>query len=374
MMINCSSNNETFHDNPASADSVRPRNSMSLDNMCSVLYKNPNDILLQGVNFVRSRVLPSGNVCNYEFQTRRKSAVELLAESKSQYVKTDSVLNNNQLLKNWQSLHIFDSHNKVSDVATDPVTPRKMSLPNLRLPAANTQRSVFRGSTPHLPEGAASPLVQSRLHTERNCGNEIFMESEDCDACNCYQSLECMADSNVASEDMEVDVEVKPLDWRERPLCSFSDVDSYRDDESDIREDISDCVQIKQYLPKPVQRSKSDLTHRYSHTGSDLSDIGSKRSRNSTDLEKFFNEMGLEKSVLEPMLKATKKDSHLKCYDSVSSVASPDARSVASRKSLQEGKSATEKPIGPMNIIERDARIIKWLCNVKKARSKSTAN
>lgn len=127
-----------------------------------------------------------------------------------------------------------------------------------------------------------------------------------------------------------------------------------------------------------LHRSQSDLSCRHSRTSSDFSDLSSRLSRTSTELERFFNEMGIDRSVLDPMLKLHKihkKESDL--FESLSSLelGSEDRSSVSGVS--QSGKSQTDKDkkeeVRERNSsqgtqVEKNARIIKWLCNVKKAR------
>lgn len=130
---------------------------------------------------------------------------------------------------------------------------------------------------------------------------------------------------------------------------------------------------------KPLHRSQSDLSNcRHSRTSSDFSDLSSRLSRTSTEVERFFNEMGIDHSVLEPMrrLSETRRREHL---DSVSSFDSLDGRSLSSRLSyeldrlpMESEQDLSERDPGTTSVVERNARIIKWLCNVKKARTVQT--
>lgn len=133
----------------------------------------------------------------------------------------------------------------------------------------------------------------------------------------------------------------------------------------------NDISQVPAHRKKLIHRSHSDLSCRHSRHSSDFSDLSSRLSRTSTELDRFFSEMGLDKSVLDPMLKLqdSQLTKDLDVLNSTSSLGSP-ARSSCSRIShnsqgdrvnLQDG-SPTQ-----MSVVERNARIIKWLCNVRKA-------
>lgn len=126
---------------------------------------------------------------------------------------------------------------------------------------------------------------------------------------------------------------------------------------------------------KAIHRSQSDLSSRHSRSSADFSDLSSRVSRTSVELERFFNEMGLDKTVIDPMLrKQSQSFSEFDLVEGMSSLGSPDARSNCSGVSKSEktdhtGPEGGEKPISSTSVVERNARIIKWLCNVKKARN-----
>ncbi|KAH3695980.1 uncharacterized protein LOC127862256 [Dreissena polymorpha] len=128
---------------------------------------------------------------------------------------------------------------------------------------------------------------------------------------------------------------------------------------------------------RKLHRSQSDLSScRHSRTSSDFSDLSSRLSRTSTEVERFFNEMGIVRSVLEPMRRLSEtrtKD----CQEDLSSVDSLEGNSLSSQTSndrfpLESEQDLSERDVGPMSVVERNARIIKWLCNVKKAKTSQT--
>lgn len=129
----------------------------------------------------------------------------------------------------------------------------------------------------------------------------------------------------------------------------------------------------------PVPRSFSDISCHHSRAGSDVSSETSRTSRTSrasasANLEKFFNEMGMEKDILDPMLQLQQRRaaSELDIFESVSSLDSHDARSICSALSRSEKEisdaEAFERNQQQTSVVERNARIIKWLCSVKKAK------
>ena len=140
----------------------------------------------------------------------------------------------------------------------------------------------------------------------------------------------------------------------------------------------SSVVLRKRSKRSSVHRSRSDLSHRFSNS-SDLSELSAHLSRhsqdfdrvcsrNSHDLERFFNEMGLEKGVLDP-INVTHLQS-LGVFDSVSSLDTADNISIYGRRSDCAAKTDESDPKSSQtSIVERNARIIKWLCSVKRAKS-----
>lgn len=137
-------------------------------------------------------------------------------------------------------------------------------------------------------------------------------------------------------------------------------------------EDIKETVVRRK--KKPLHRSQSDLSGRWSRNSSDFSDLSSRVSRTSTEVERFFNEMGLESSILERMRKfAVMQVNDDELFESISSIDSAE-RSTCSEASITDkdvqskDKELKERNSVQTSIVEKNARIIKWLCNVKKAR------
>lgn len=176
-------------------------------------------------------------------------------------------------------------------------------------------------------------------------------------------------------------------EWRDARTDTSSDTGDHHSNNSGVKSDDQNVVVRRRPKKSHVHRSRSDLTKRFSNS-SDLSEMSARFSRNSADLEKFFNEMGLDRAVLEPMLTAqcSHTSSNLHLYESASSIDSPDDRSWCSgdNDSTKHGRGgrgggAMDTPAalppsdvlkgaqGQTSIVERNARIIKWLCNVKRA-------
>ena len=148
-----------------------------------------------------------------------------------------------------------------------------------------------------------------------------------------------------------------------------------------------------------VPRSFSDIACHHSRAGSDVSSEASRASRTSrasrasagANLEKFFNEMGMERDILDPLLLLQLQQQQLQqqqlrqgrgyvggseqdLYESLSSLDSHDARSICSalsrsEKEISADAESFERSQHQTSIVERNARIIKWLCSVKKAKT-----
>uniref|UniRef100_A0A8C8R5U1 Family with sequence similarity 110 member A n=1 Tax=Pelusios castaneus TaxID=367368 RepID=A0A8C8R5U1_9SAUR len=105
-----------------------------------------------------------------------------------------------------------------------------------------------------------------------------------------------------------------------------------------------------------LHRSKSDLSDRYS--------------RATADLERFFNYCGLDPEEVRDMgverfARASSDIVSIK-FHSVSTASSEGARSQQSAATLEE-KQAERTPYG-ISVIERNARVIKWLYGLRQAR------
>ncbi|CAI9597253.1 unnamed protein product [Staurois parvus] len=106
-----------------------------------------------------------------------------------------------------------------------------------------------------------------------------------------------------------------------------------------------------------LHRSKSDLSDRYS--------------RASADLERFFNYCGLDPGEVsnigaEHFVRASSDIVSLK-FHSVSAESSEYAQSQVSVATPEETPASTRIPYG-ISIIERNARVIKWLYGLRQAR------
>ncbi|XP_055373440.1 nuclear transcription factor Y subunit gamma [Condylostylus longicornis] len=131
---------------------------------------------------------------------------------------------------------------------------------------------------------------------------------------------------------------------------------------------------------KPILRSKSDISDRYWNRGSPISDSCSKlstfgidkrgRSESMSQLEKFFDRLGLNEEKYEEIYSPKRRFSSDNESDQSSTVFFSDVSTVDSTRlpDSTETQPQTQpyRPTEPPSIVERNARIIKWLCNCRK--------
>ncbi|KAK3089124.1 hypothetical protein FSP39_001034 [Pinctada imbricata] len=384
------------------------------------ITQSPDRLVNKGANFFRMSNANSGI-----FAHRRKSAVELLEASKSEYVKSTSVLNQRQELKHPEVLHIGTSRPKSAAIGSQPSRSKsdhELSSSDDR----NIRERVRRDSAEYCEHklevrrkhsGKSDNSCSSRkVRTDLTCQNKL--ENQHLNLSPEKRKEVTKQSSELREKTMEKpplkekpEIKEKPLIKdkpvikekpliREKPLIKekptrtndFLLPNSYQSLSTSVTVLVEkrcassamskhsrdqDVIRRKK---KPLHRSQSDLSCRHSRTSSDFSDLSSRLSRTSTELERFFNEMGIDKSVLEPMIRLhdrRTKDSEM--FESISSVESAsNHRSTCSDFSQGEtkdkqDKAETDKEIAERNsketsIVEKNARIIKWLCNVKKAR------
>ncbi|XP_030588522.1 protein FAM110A [Archocentrus centrarchus] len=110
-----------------------------------------------------------------------------------------------------------------------------------------------------------------------------------------------------------------------------------------------------------LTRSKSDMSDRYSRAG--------------TDLERFFNLCGLDPADLQEL---TGSGSDIVSMARFRSVSAPGSECAGSDREGEDdeddeeaGKAAGRVPYG-VSVIERNARVIKWLYGIKQAKDNTT--
>lgn len=137
---------------------------------------------------------------------------------------------------------------------------------------------------------------------------------------------------------------------------------------------------------RPILRSKSDISDRYwnrtmpiiepNNSGSNSSGKIEKRNKSESmsQLEKFFDRLGLNDETYEKYIapKSSTYNSSDEDSDQSSPVFFSDVSTVDSNRlpdsteTTNQTNTALYRPSEPPSIIERNARIIKWLCNCKK--------
>lgn len=140
---------------------------------------------------------------------------------------------------------------------------------------------------------------------------------------------------------------------------------------------------------KPILRSKSDISHRYSHRNVQSHDTNNtgkcnmpnsppnnllnakklSKSENLLQLERFFDHLGLNDDKYDEYIGFSRRDSNSDSNHS-SPVFFSDVSTVDSNRLLDSTETQTAiqpyRPIETTSIVERNARIIKWLCNCRK--------
>ncbi|XP_072948316.1 uncharacterized protein [Epargyreus clarus] len=134
------------------------------------------------------------------------------------------------------------------------------------------------------------------------------------------------------------------------------------------------CLRYKQRRPRPILRSKSDISDRYRRTdgrspasapceGEDSPDSPSEE---SSRLQFFFERLGLESRQFDALILDAPPDSPV-FFSSASTV---DSNQLANAVDYTVQGPGVQKQIyrntEPPSVVERNARIIKWLCQCRK--------
>lgn len=136
---------------------------------------------------------------------------------------------------------------------------------------------------------------------------------------------------------------------------------------------------------RPILRSKSDISDRYWNKNMPVSEganhvaVRAKETRAKSEsmsqLEHFFDRLGLNdekyEEFIEPKPGATgeegdENNSDLSSPLFFSDVSTVDSNRLPDSTETQPQLTATYRPNEPPSIVERNARIIKWLCNCRK--------
>lgn len=134
---------------------------------------------------------------------------------------------------------------------------------------------------------------------------------------------------------------------------------------------------------RPILRSKSDISDRYWRQDNGRKKAPPRPPRSVTELENFFDKLGLDSDNYEMLTVPTSNTSSPVFFDSVSSVDSALGLHPWSGNNQQSsggtgqqqwqgnnncsGNDETSQRVSdPPSIVERNARIIKWLCQCRK--------
>ncbi|XP_017773621.1 PREDICTED: uncharacterized protein LOC108560542 [Nicrophorus vespilloides] len=331
-------------------------------------------------------------------RSKRKSAVELLAESKPLYVKSEIVRDNTQVLPvrpapNFAVGYGTYTRSKSVNVTSHTTNYRPTTLPQYMavspsrsLPPLSHRRSVHSGS---------SDLLQNKLRQLLVCDSAEELSVEQMAplsppaeyAQRCHKSLpdlHCRVepssnkssnkslsnrDSGGSSGHYTQRSEPPPPPRQETRRDSGSSTQHsggssyYCCQEPECRSRQAyppppstfkrqKCLRYKR--DRPILRSKSDISDRYWRPPEPP----------ISHLEQFFEQLGLTGDSYEDMLSLSRS--------SDSPVYFSDVSTIDSSRPLDNGadycqSASTYRPSEPPSIVERNARIIKWLCNCRKS-------
>ncbi|XP_038218640.1 uncharacterized protein LOC119837188 [Zerene cesonia] len=133
------------------------------------------------------------------------------------------------------------------------------------------------------------------------------------------------------------------------------------------------CLRYKQRRPRPILRSKSDISDRYRRTDGrspasapcEGSDSPDSPSSDSARLQLFFDRLGLEPRTYDALVRDEDPDSPV-FFSSASTV---DSNQLATTDYTVQGPGVQKqiyRNTEPPSVVERNARIIKWLCQCRK--------
>ncbi|XP_041358181.1 protein FAM110B-like [Gigantopelta aegis] len=339
---------------------------MSLLVASSTMGGSPSRLLDKGPSYLRKQRTNARL-----FAHRRRSAVELLEASKPQYLRgnTDS---------DPQHHGSSDDLSRLQSIITKQPLRSKSEYD-----LSQIQQGLLDGGEKEYVE--ATRRISQNTSSSSRVGISKSKMSEN-------NSEKASFPSNEKSSHIEADSE-KPLTTNtyklhhDVPLPSWSSqthtemiqtrIHSMQNNSSnDLSARFSRDEFFMQNTGVLVHRSHSAINCRHARNGSDSSDYIPHYSRASADLEIFFSQMGLEKNVLDPMLRQQEAHKKHGLFESVSSLDSPDTRSICSDyvksdAGLSDLQADADKSVIPTSAVERNARIIKWLCSVKKAKTLS---
>ena len=139
--------------------------------------------------------------------------------------------------------------------------------------------------------------------------------------------------------------------------------------------DVSAAGGSEELRRRPILRSKSDVTHERCLLGQQRDDesFGSRTSINEEDLKQFFESMGLDNSTYQELISSNdKEDPNSQYFEEDSSTDSIPRRCSSEEEGQPNADAAALRP-GEPSIVEKNARIIKWLFTCQRALKGTTA-
>ncbi|KAJ8963418.1 hypothetical protein NQ318_018898 [Aromia moschata] len=330
-------------------------------------------------------------------RAKRKSAVELLAESKPFYVKSEIVRDTTQALpsrpnSNFGSYGTYNRSKSVNVAAHGtnyrPTTlPQYMAVsPSRSLPPLTHRRSVHSGNSDMLQNKLRQLLVCDSA--EELCVEQMAPLSPPAEyAQRCHKSLpdlHCRAepssnkssnkslsnrDSGGSSGHYTQRSEPAPpprQGWLQETRRDSGSSTQHSGGSSYYCCQEPDCRARQAYPPptafkrqkclrykrdRPILRSKSDISDRYWRPPEPP----------TSHLQQFFEHLGLTTDSYEEMLSRSGSSASPVFFSDVSTVDSSrpmDGQDYCPGAAYRSGE--------PPSIVERNARIIKWLCNCRK--------
>lgn len=359
-------------------------------------HHQPLKTLNRGPNFIytnRSAII-----------AKRKSAVELLQETKALYVKSETVLDRKQELRSsghfthapsfkYASLHsqapppppksprlvapvtnhrrgpneqlqntlrkLFDTNSKenlvdISPVDDENVVPLSTSC-HKSLPDLSTQHAIPVITSP--PPTKGPELASSSL----SCRSQKITPSK---SFSLSPVKSCFSDGPLHIVDDSLSISTSHDD---APM-SVTSGRSLSQDECD--KCLSPIKSAFSYGPvfssddremcnvRPILRSKSDIGDRsLQNVSSPISPVV------LPDLEQFFGQLGLESSEYQSLISVRSNTSSPVFFSSSSSLNSSNSDAPSEKTATAD---SLPRPENAPSIVERNARIIKWLCHCRK--------
>uniref|UniRef100_A0A3P9CL73 Family with sequence similarity 110 member C n=1 Tax=Maylandia zebra TaxID=106582 RepID=A0A3P9CL73_9CICH len=283
----------------------------------------------------------------------RMSAVERLAASKPKYVKSQQVVNSTQdtghLTGNTLTVQIsspVQAHRSSAKKRPDSLLIYRQKCELLRGPANERKHHITRKLLLN-PVNKNAPLSEG---TDKECesqgnGGKITTPKETAKEWNPHVVIS-KPESNGVTEECRI----KNSDSGTKPKAGVVNASS----------GLLTVPEVERRSGKGVSRSHSDISSRYS--------------KNFADFDVFFKYCGLDGEVIESLGKdnfSARSDEIAIMVRSVSVSTSDDgfSRNSSDSDALMEEK-LHEKIRQETSVIERNARIIKWLYSCKNANNR----